>query len=126
MENMKITSSDPKDYQGISGKGLITSLGLNTYVTTKKTKKERYVITNVSMKNLSKIIKDFEKLPYKGYVRKSPKHEPTGSYFYLSRHLSKCMMRADALNFHVDPVKTEMDAIQKIMISHVCDSEESK
>ena len=30
MENMKITSSEPKDYLGILGKVLITSLGLKT------------------------------------------------------------------------------------------------
>ena len=31
------------------------------------------------MKDISRIIKDFEKLPYEGYVWKSPKHEPTAS-----------------------------------------------
>ena len=60
------------------------------------------------MKYLSNIIKYFEKLPYNGYVRKRPKHEPTDSYFYLARHLVKCMMIADAFNFHVDPVRTEI------------------
>ena len=30
LEKMKIISSDPKDYLGESGKGLINSLGLNT------------------------------------------------------------------------------------------------
>ena len=50
------------------------------------------------MKELSKIIREFEKFPYKSYKRKSPKHDPTDSYFYLSRHLAKCMTRVDALN----------------------------
>ena len=36
-----------------------------------------------------------------------PKHDHTASYFYLARQLARCMMRYDALNFHVDPVKTE-------------------
>ena len=58
------------------------------------------------MKDVSMIIKEFEKLPYKSYVRKSPKHEPTDSYFYLERHISKCMVIAGALNSHVDPVGT--------------------
>ena len=52
MDNMKITSSEPKDYLVISGKGLITSLGINTNVRLKKNKKARYEITNVSMKDL--------------------------------------------------------------------------
>ena len=75
-----IKSSEPKDYFDRSDKGLITSLGLNINVSS-KVKKARYAITNVSMKDLSMIIKEFEKLPYKGYVWKRPKHEPTDSYF---------------------------------------------
>ena len=64
------------------------------------------------MKDLSKIIKDFEKLPYKGYVQKRPKHEPTDSYFYLARNIAKCMTIADALNLHADPVRIDMNGIQ--------------
>ena len=56
---MRIKSSDPKDYLGISGKGLITSLGLNTIVRSKKHQNERYAVTNVIMKYLSNITKEF-------------------------------------------------------------------
>ena len=35
-------------------------------------------------------------------------------------------MRADAFNFHVEPVRTEMTGTQQIPISHVCDSDERK
>ena len=84
---------------------MITSLDLKIIVRPKKNKKARYDITDVIMKDLSKIIKDFEKSPYKGYVQKSPKHEPTDSYFYLSRQLDKFMMRADAFNSNVDSIK---------------------
>ena len=63
-----------------------------------------YAITNVSTKDITKIIKEFENLPYKGYVRKRPKHEPTNKFFYLSKQLDNCMMRAYALNFNNDPV----------------------
>ena len=55
----------------------MTSLGIKTNVRSKKYKKARCTITNVSMKDLSNIFKDFEKLHYKGYVQKRPKHEPT-------------------------------------------------
>ena len=85
-----------------------------------------YAITNVSMKDLSRITKDFERFTYKGYVRKSPKQEPTESYFYLGIKLPKCMMRADSFNFHVDHVITEMNVPQQIPIAHVCDSDDSK
>ena len=72
------------------------------------------------MKDLSKIIKEFEKFPYKGYVRKRPKHEPTDSYFYLVIHLTKCIMRADTFNLNIDPVRTEMTGTNHIPISQVC------
>ena len=59
------------------------------YCKAKEKQKSRYTINNVSIKDLSKIIREFLRLPYKGYVRKSPKHEPTDSYFYLARQLAK-------------------------------------
>ena len=79
MDKMKITFPDPNSYLGISGKGLITSLGIKTDVRSKKKKKARYANTNVSMNDISKIIKEFEKLPYESYVRKRPKHETPDS-----------------------------------------------
>ena len=65
-----------------------------------KYKKARYAIGNVSKNDLSKIIREFEKFEKFPYDKKGPKHEPTDSYFYLARHLVKCMMRADTLNSH--------------------------
>ena len=35
-------------------------------------------------------------------------------------------MRSDALNLHVDNIRTEITGTKKIMISNVCDSDESK
>ena len=63
-------------------------------------------------------------MPYKGYVRKRPKHEPNDSHFYLAIELSKCMVRADVFNFHVDYVRTETTDTQKIPIYKVCSSDE--
>ena len=53
-----ITSSQQKYDLGISGKGMITFLGLKTNVR-RKNKNERYNITNISMKDISKIIMEF-------------------------------------------------------------------
>ena len=103
---MKITYSESKDNLVRSGKGVITSLVLKNKVRPKKYKKARYAIRNFSKKELSKIIREFEKLTYKSYNIMRPKHEPTDSYFYLARQLAKCMMRASALNSHVYPVRT--------------------
>ena len=55
-------------------------------------------------------------------MQKRPKHEPADSYFYLSRNLSKCMVRANAFNSRVDPVRMEMTGMEHIRIFHVFDS----
>ena len=72
------------------------------------------------MKDLIRIIKEFENLPYKSYVLKRPKHETTDSYFYLARQLAKCTMRSDAFNSHVEPVRMKTNVNQHIKISYVC------
>ena len=76
-------------------------MGIKTIGRSKKKKNSRYAITNVCMKDISNIIKEFEILPYNGYVRNRTKHEPTNSYFYLLKHVYKCMMRADAFNLNI-------------------------
>ena len=45
-----------------SGKGLVTAVALKTKARSTKYKKARYAIENVSMKDLSNKIKEFEKL----------------------------------------------------------------
>ena len=89
-----------------SGKGLIKYLGFKAKVRPQKYKKAKYAIGNVSKKDLSKIIKEFEKLPYEIYDKKRTKHGPTYSYFYQARQIAKCTMRADAFNSHIYPVRT--------------------
>ena len=79
LEKMRITSSDPKDNLGISGKGLINSLGLKANSMPNKYKKARYAIVNVSMKDFSKIIREFEKFPYKSDEKRRPNHDSTDS-----------------------------------------------
>ena len=100
MYKIKITSSESKGKLERSGKGLINSLGFKTKERSPKYKKVRYVIGNFSKKDLSKIIKEFEKIEKVPYEKKRPKHEPTDSYSHLARHLSKCMMRSDILNWY--------------------------
>ena len=41
------------------------------------------------MKDLSNIIKEFEKLPYNGYVRKKINHKPIDTYSYLEKNVFK-------------------------------------
>ena len=73
MENMKITTSEPKYYLGRSGKGLITSLGIKTIRSLNKIKNSRFAITEVSIQFFY-IINKFLDLPYEEYVRKRSKH----------------------------------------------------
>ena len=62
LNKMEITSSESKGKLGRSGKVLVTALALKTKVRSQKYKKARYAIINVSMKDFSNIIKEFEKL----------------------------------------------------------------
>ena len=92
----------------------------------KKYKKARYSIRNVSKKDLSNIIMEIVKLPFESDEKKSPKHEPTEGYFYLEIQLAKCTMRADALNLHIYPIRTETAATKHILTSHVFSTDKSE
>ena len=58
-------------------------LGFKAKLGPHKYKKARYAIVNISKKDLSKIIRGFEKFEKSPYEKKSPKHEPADRYFYL-------------------------------------------
>ena len=126
LDKMEIISSESKDNLGRPGKGLITSLGLKSKAGPHKYKKARYAIGNVSKKDLSKVIREFEKLTYESYEKKRPNHEPTDIYFYLSIQLATCTMRADYLNLHGYHVRTKITTTKQILTLHVCSTEERK
>ena len=87
---------------------MINSLGFKTKASSQKYKKARYAIRNVREKDLSKIIKEFEKIEKLPYEKKWLKHELTDSYFHLARQLAKFMMRSDNLNWRNHGGYTEM------------------
>ena len=62
----------------------------------------------------------------KSYERMRTNHELTDSYFYLARHIAKCMMISDALNSRIYPVRTEMTGMQHILTLRVCSKDESE
>ena len=76
---MRITYSESKVQLVRSGNWLINSLSFKATRSSKKYKKSRYAIINASKRDLSKIIREFEKLPYESYDNKRPKHDPTES-----------------------------------------------
>ena len=101
MNNMETTSSESKGKLGRSGKGLLTALALKTKARSKKYKKSRYAIGNVSMKDLSNNIKEFEKNFKVPYEKRIPKHEPNSSYYHLVGCIAECILRYDEDNQHV-------------------------
>ena len=103
---------------------MITSLGFKAKVRPQKCKNTRYAIRNVSKKDLSKIIREFEKFEKLIYEKNRPKHERTDSYFYLARQVVKCMMRSDTLNWHNYGGYTEMTYLSLNVYS--TDEDESK
>ena len=54
------------------------------------------------MKDLSNIIKEFEKYFKVTYVESIPKHDPASSYYHLVGCIAECMLRSDEYNrnFH--------------------------
>ena len=53
------------------------------------------------MKDLSNKIKEFENFVKVPHLKRTPKHEPTLSYFHLVECLRKCMVRCGDNNHHV-------------------------
>ena len=80
---------------------MVTALDYKTTKRSPKYKKERYAIGNVSDKDISKIIKEFDKIGKVPYVKIIPKHEQTSRYYHLVRCIAECVMRSDEHNWHV-------------------------
>ena len=62
------------------------------------------------MKELSNIIKEFEKIVKVPYVKSIPKHEPTSSYYHLVGCIADCMLICGEDNQHVHDGYTEETA----------------
>ena len=69
LEKRKVTSSQPMDYMGITGKGMTKYLTLSTKSINKKQKEMDY-ITTITNQDLRKLLKKFKNLPYMGYKKK--------------------------------------------------------
>ena len=124
LNKIKITSSESKGKLGRPGKGLATALDFKTKVRFTKIQKSRYAIENISERDLSKIIKEFEKIGKLPYVKRTPKHEPTSSYFHLVKQLANCMMISDEHNRHIHGSYAEENATSSNV--NVTDKDESK
>ena len=92
LDKMKITSSESKGKLDWTEKELITSLSFNTKAGSHKYKKAKYAIRNVSKKDFSKIIREFEKFEKLPSEKKRPKHEPTKSKFRLAKQLGPLLL----------------------------------
>ena len=64
-------------------------------------------MTEVSIKDISKIIEEFKYVPYESYVKKRYKHMPTESYFYPTRQLAKFMMSNSRVSARTKNMSTQ-------------------
>ena len=65
-------------------------------------------------------------LRYLPHLKKTPKHEPTESYFHLAREITKCMMRSDKLNWYGQGGYTKMTApSSNIVVTNESESKRS-
>ena len=103
---------------------MVIALAFKTKLRYQKYRKARYAIRNVSEKDLSKIIKEFEKIGKVPYVKNIPKHEPTSSYFHVLSCIAKCMMKFDEHNWHVHGSYAEDTASSSNL--NVTDEDKSK
>ena len=103
---------------------MVTAMAFKTKVRSPKYKKARYTLVNVSMKDLSNIIKEFEEMFKVPYVKSIPKHEPTSSFYHLVRCIEECMMRSNENNRYVHGSYAEETAPSSNI--NVTDEDESK
>ena len=111
---------------GVSGKGLITSLGPKAIRRSKTVKKAKFAITEVILKYVSNIFKEFKDVPYEGYVRKRSKQMPTDSYLYLTKHLTNFLMNTKKIINSRGLVRAQNMSMQNMSNSRVCSTDESK
>ena len=72
---------------GIPGYGLATSLYLITKRSNKK-QKARFLISDITKQNFSKLLKNVDNSPYLGYKSKQVNNEPNEVYFLLIKHIT--------------------------------------
>ena len=125
LNKMETTYSESKVELEISGKGLVTALALKTKARSKKYKMARYAIVNVSMKDLSKKIKEFEQIVKVHYVKRIPKHELNSSYFHIFGCIPECMLRCGEENHHVHDMHSGYEE-KTALSSNSNDTEEDK
>ena len=82
LDKREVTSSESKDFMGISGKGLTTSLDISTKSSNNK-QKARFAITDIANQDFRKLLKKFNNLPYIGYKSKQVHNEPSEAYLFL-------------------------------------------
>ena len=67
------------------------------------------------MKDLSNIIKEFEKIVKVTYVKWIQNNDPTSSYYHLVGCIAECMLRCGENNHHVHDVH---DGMKKRWLRH--------
>ena len=87
----KVASSGPSDYVGRSGRGLTTSLNIRSRRMSKNKQKARNTNICVAIQTFVEILEEFKDVYYTGYSRKKAKNQPTKSYYFLVKQISKLL-----------------------------------
>ena len=90
---------------GIPGKGLNTSLDLSTKSPNKKLK-ARVTMTENNNQDFRKFLKEFKNSPYLGYRSKQVYNEPTESYFFRIKYMTKIMKNKRHIRIRTKYVKS--------------------
>ena len=81
-DKKEVTSSEPMDYMGIQGKGVVTSLDLRTKIPNRKQKEKFPLLTLTTLKK-------FKNSPYLDNKQKQVYNEPTEAYLFLIINIDK-------------------------------------
>ena len=104
MYKREVTSSESKYYIGIPGKGMTYSLDLRTKRSNKK-QKARFSITDITKQGFREIFKKFENSLYLGYNTKQVHNEPTESYLFLIKNITKLIKNKEHVLLFTKEVK---------------------
>ena len=105
---------------GRLGIRLTTSLTLRTIIPNNK-QKSRIAITDITNKDIRKLLRAFNNSPYKGYKKKHVHDEPTKSYLLLNKKVYKVIKIKKYVWISTKGVKLDIDGTKRIneKIGHV-------
>ena len=91
LDKRKFNYSGPMYYVGRSGKGVTVSLTISTRKRSNNNKKVRTSTNDVALQKIGEILESFKDIPHPVYMRNQSKNQPTKSYSFIVKHISKVL-----------------------------------